>query len=412
MGKSLKTQTNATDQPSVSVVWNFVMLLPLFFVLLFIVPNPVLAQEFHLKLKKKVVQVASETVSNQPYRTLYQRFDYRPKKPLGMPNSIKKELLRINDFRFTEVILQIFSNQIQLDQQKIEQVVQQKGLISQLKPKLTQFLQKEGIVCSPSHPIVTESLSFPNRIFCLRGGGDTILKQVLPFFQDLVSLTSLTLLSVFLITNGKLERHELPEILRIPVDTLFPRQEKNWKDFLLAYLEKSLNFLIKHPQYVIILFLIFYYRKNLLEIFSDKSYRDQVMTQILDRISAIQKMAKSQTAKLKKWASKFFGTYNHVAATDVGKIVELANEINKIPEGTLDLVKPKFSTDVAIYSKFGKKDKTLIKLPHDYKITPKKPNLGENVIMKELVEKTKKLLAKPENALVEYVPPKSIVKEE
>jgi hypothetical protein len=96
------------------------------------------------------------------------------------------------------------------------------------------------------------------------------------------------------------------------MDSLFPPKKLTVTEWAIEHFKTSMDFLIKHPQYVIILSLAFRFRKQIWNISTNTDSRNEFITKSFEFINRQQSEAKELVGKLnnlqKEWMDKFYKT--------------------------------------------------------------------------------------------------------
>jgi hypothetical protein len=71
------------------------------------------------------------------------------------------------------------------------------------------------------------------------------------------------------------------------IERILPKKNpRTWKEFLIHNMNSSIEFFLKYPYLLVIVALIFYYKTNILKLFTEKDYGDSVSKQLIDVIKS------------------------------------------------------------------------------------------------------------------------------
>lgn len=296
------------------------LLLPIIFLVIFSVPTPVLAKTIK-KTKEKGSEVILEN-AGQAIKESFQRFDFRPKVPKVQGKKMKQALKAFPNKDFQLLIYSFLTNQIYLDNQKINTIVNTPASHYQLSVKTKSI---EGILMpavqslGPATVNTIQEGNFLTKLLSLRSG------FINPFDVGIIFLTAKKLFEILRETTKNEEKQQkkerdqnssplsIPDPLQNPVvfitvlmitilysvfskksissfpvdlkELILPKKKLSWKEFLQNNLQTSFQFLLTHPHYIILLYLVFRYRTQITKLFFDKAYRKEIATQLIGIMS-------------------------------------------------------------------------------------------------------------------------------
>ena len=151
-----------------------------------------------------------------------------------------------------------------------------------------------------------------------------------------VTFIVLVIFSVYLMATGKLKKEYLPSVIQKPLDIIFPGPKRTWREFINENLQKALTFLIKYPQYLIFLFLIFIFRKQLIKIITNDQYRENLISDSFHTINRqqaiIQEMVKNHYHLFERWWKIFYQKSKEISFKDSDRIFNLEKIISQEAE--------------------------------------------------------------------------------
>ena len=374
MGEKKKKNTDSYYEVFLRTI---LILSPLFLLVLFGMPSSVLA-EVVKNSKNKGSEIIFDEGTNQVFRKLYHTVDFRPgplekKKFLEKVQSLKKK-------EFSEFVTHIFTNNVYLNLTQIQKIQGSRNDFQQFLSKpLSEGVYKPFHTFSPGR-IKNSSLG---NILKFTGGflnplqipgilkvlgdvfkvGKIITKKIEPGkesdnvnrlplpgpLQNPVVFLYVTIFAVILIILGPQKTSKIPIEIK---ETFFPPRKKSWTEFLQSGVKSSLTFLVNNPQYTILLFLVFYFRKQIIKIISDKDYRDEFTTKAFDVINkqqeAIQRVTQEHIKRAEKWAQEFYGVTKDFGMENLRRIGVLETQLARERKEITDLTEKNHSKDLAL----------------------------------------------------------------
>jgi hypothetical protein len=372
-----------------------IILIPIIFLILFGIPSPVLAEGLKRKMKPKVSETLCEVAGNEKFRTLYQTFDFRRVKPEVKQQFLKK-LEKYDGKDFQDFLFEIFQGNIHInmDKEKIRFITDIQNVY---KPILKIFpnnnpnkwipIVDKSILSHPQNlarstihfPITTTVVSAKVLSFCggfinplqlpelinsgrkifkvLTSLGDQVIdkgkenekkkEKTLPLPGPLSNpiifvsiITYIVISKIIDILRGNKAPGDkgtgLPDLGRIFFPPPPPPPIKTWSEFITENIQSSLIFLVKNPQYLIILSLIFIYRQKIQKVIFDKNYRDEFSQLAFDTIKrqqeALQKAAAESIKRIEELSGRLFHKVEDLHVLNYDRLQKYEKQIDKSRE--------------------------------------------------------------------------------
>ena len=288
-------------------------------------------------------------------KTIGKIFDYRKKKIPRIQKIVQKNLSQEDLYTFLN-ILSLTKEKVNL--LKIPQGIENISLKN---------IEELGVMV-PSTSLIQPGLmngskTVLRRMLFLRGGilgglpaalavGGTVFREIFKIFkteeiripgfsqekkeplQETVKKTSIVaifLILIFLITGQK---KRLPPPVQQTINSLFPEKKSTITEWAIEHFKTSVDYLIRHPQYVILLAIAFKFRKQMWSLSTNPDARTEFVTKSFEFIHTQQKEAKELINKLnslqKEWMDKFYKTGQAFTTHELGRLEIAEKQIESL----------------------------------------------------------------------------------
>jgi hypothetical protein len=136
---------------------------------------------------------------------------------------------------------------------------------------------------------------------------------------------------------------------RFPWSPSEKKTERSWMMYFSTQLSQSLAFLVKNPQYLAILFLVFLFKDKILQFLMNSSKRKENLDYLYDLLNKqtdqLKNVYQSNFDKLNTWTTQFFSKINEYNEKDANRLISLEKDLKVANKKILDFVDKLHSRD-------------------------------------------------------------------